>query len=213
MKLLVGARASPLSKAQVKEVHRLIHTYHPHIIFEPLFVNTTGDIDKHTSLRDLGKTDFFTRELDDMLINGKFRIAVHSAKDLPEPIPEGLVIAALTEGLDPSDSLVLRNGETLKDGAIVATSSERREAAVRQIRSNVTFVDIRGTIGERLDKLKTNEVDGVVIAEAALIRLGMITLNRIKLPGETVPFQGQLAILVRKNDVEMIKLFSCLDCR
>jgi len=214
--LIVGARRSPLSQAQLREVESALLKYHPRIVFNGLLVDTIGDKDLTTSLRGLDKTDFFTKEIDQLLLSSACRIAIHSAKDLPDPIRNGIKVVALTAGIDPSDSLVLRSGEVFENlpcGAIIATSSERREAAVRQLRSGFVFQDIRGTIGHRLDKLYQGLVDGVVVAEAALIRLGMTHLNRFRLPGETVKHQGQLAIMARDNDQEMLDLFACLDSR
>jgi hydroxymethylbilane synthase len=187
-----------------------IASFFPDVVFEMLWMKTTGDLDQETSLRTLDKTDFFTRELDAALLNKDARIAIHSAKDLPEPMPEGLEVIAITEGVDPRDSLVLREGEAIESlptNAIIATSSARREEAVRKLREDVRFIDIRGPIGERLKNLE-REVDGVVIAEAALIRLKLTHLNRVFLPGETVPMQGRLAVVARKDDEEMQQLFS-----
>ena len=208
MKITVGARDSKLSKKQLEEVLAEIQAYSPQIKFEPVFLKTIGDKDRSTSLRALNKTDFFTKEIDELQLSHGCRISIHSAKDLPDPLPRGLVIAALTKGLDSSDSLVLRNGDSLQEGSIVATSSERREEAAVALHEGLQFVDIRGTIDERLFKLDTKEVDGVIIAEAALIRLNLTHLNRIKLPGSTTPMQGRLAILVREDDHEMLHLFS-----
>jgi hydroxymethylbilane synthase len=216
MIISVAGRSSRLSQAQIQEVWKNLKIHHPHVHFVPHLVNTTGDNDQKTSLRSLRKTDFFTKEVDQLLLSEKCRIAIHSAKDLPENLPEGLKIIALTIGLDPSDSLVMLPGfsiHTLPSNALIATSSERREEAVKQLRSDVRFTDIRGTISQRLEKLNSGEAHGVVIAEAALIRLELTHLNRITLPGPTVPFQGQLAILARCNDAEMQQLFNCLDCR
>jgi len=214
--IIVGARSSPLSKTQVSEVLEHLRVFHPHVKFEPHFTLSTGDQDKKTSLRSMGKTDFFTKEIDHLLLNGKCRIGIHSAKDLPEPLPLGLKLIALTEGVDSSDVLVLRQKDTLsllQPEALIATSSQRREEAVKQLRHDFTFCDLRGTISERLDLLEQGKADGVVVAEAALIRLGLTHLNRIKIPGDTVPFQGKLAILSRDNDEEMETLFHCLDTR
>lgn len=214
--IITAARKSPLSQAQFAEVQRELAIYHPQILLHPYFVETTGDIDKRTSLRGLRKTDFFTKEIDNLLLEGKCLAAIHSAKDLPEPMPSGLAIAALTKGVDASDALVLRPGESLASlpsGARIATSSERREAAVSSLRQDLCYIDLRGTIGDRLAKLESGEADGVVVAEAALIRLGLTHLNRIALPGETTPLQGQLAIVVRANDSFLLELFKCLDSR
>lgn len=216
MKILSGARPSPLSLAQVREVQQLLSKHRPHITIEPLVIETIGDRDQKTSLRSLEKTDFFTRDIDQSLLRGDCRIAIHSAKDLPEPLPAGLQLAALTEGVDSSDSLVFRPGEhlaSLPPGAVIATSSERRESAVLALRPNLSFIDVRGTIHQRLALLDHNRADGVVIAEAALIRLGLTHLPRITLPGETVPLQGRLAILSRQGDEEMEEIFSCMDAR
>lgn len=212
----VGARSSNLSKVQVKEVFELLNQHHPSIAFDPIYMQTKGDKDRQTSLRTLEKTDFFTKEIDQLLSQGKCRIAVHSAKDLPDPISPDLAIAAITMGIDSGDMLVIRAGETLSSlpsGATIATSSIRREEAVKQLRKDFTFCDLRGTIEERIALLNEDKVDGVVIAEAALIRLGMTHLNRFRLPGETTANQGKLAILCRKDDKEMLELFRCLDSR
>jgi hydroxymethylbilane synthase len=206
--ITVAARGSQLSRRQVEEVYTALKKIYPHILFKVVYVVTTGDRDKITSLRNLERTDFFTREIDQMLLNKECRIAIHSAKDLPHPLPQGLFLAALTRGVDPADSLVLREQESLPSHGIVATSSERREACVRQLFPQVHFVDIRGTIEERLAKLDSREVDGVVIAEAALIRLGWTHRHRICLPGETALHQGRLAIVAREEDEEMRQLFS-----
>jgi len=203
-----GARSSPLSRAQFEEVARKVA-----IPLEPVWVDTTGDLDQKTSLRILEKTDFFTRELDQLLLAGNIQIAIHSAKDLPEPLPQGLALIALTRGVDSRDSLVLRAGETLHSlpsGARIATSSPRREEAVKKLRSDLTFLDLRGPIHIRLTKLETREADGIVVAEAALIRLRLTHLNRLFLPGETTPNQGRLAIVARAEDSAMRALFAPL---
>lgn len=214
--ILVGARSSALSQIQIKEVLSSLHVFHPNVIFEPILVQTTGDRDHSISLRHLGNTDFFTKEIDTLVLRGACDIGIHSAKDLPDPLPEGLQVIALTKGLDPSDVLVLRHGEsldTLPSDAVIATSSERREAAVKGLRKDLRFIDLRGTIEQRLEKLNRNEADGVVVAEAALIRLGLTHLNRIRIPGETAENQGRLAIVARKGDSNTSDLFKCLDSR
>lgn len=216
MNISVAARGSPLSQAQLSEVQAEISKQYPEIVFFPLLLDSLGDKDLKTSLRTLGKTDFFTREIDEAILCGKCRIAIHSAKDLPEQIPEGLEIIAITKGVDASDSLVLRDGEslhTLAPKASIAASSLRREEVIKSLRADLTIVDIRGNIGQRIEKLTTKQVDGVVVAEAALIRLKLTHLNRITLPGETTPLQGQLAIVARAKDTEMKSIFSLIDSR
>lgn len=214
--LTVGARDSKLSRAQVHEVLESLQKFHSQISFSPIWIKTTGDIDLVTSLRHLDKTDFFTREIDDLLLSRACRLGIHSAKDLPEPLPYGLEIVALTEGVDPSDCLVLALGmnlSTLPPGARIGTSSLRREQTILALRADLRCVDIRGNIEKRLDLLQQGKVDGLVVAEAALIRLGLTHLNRIKLPGQTAPLQGKLAVIARTADEEMRTLFACLDTR
>ena len=192
----LALRSSPLSRAQLREID---------LECQPLFVETRGDRDKKSSLRPLEKTDFFTREIDQMVLSGEARLALHSAKDLPDPLPKGLHLAALTKGQDPSDSLVAKK---LFPHMRIGTSSLRREEACRKLCPTATFVDIRGTIEERL----ALDLDGVVIAEAALLRLGL-NPNRYTLPGKTAPLQGQLAIVTREDDYEMRLYVAHLDSR
>lgn len=205
----VGARDSKLSQVQVEEVLTELKQFHPHVKFSPFWVKTTGDKDLKTSLRSLDKTDFFTKELDQMLLEGKIRIAIHSAKDLPEPLPVGLSVVAITKGVDPSDSLVFHE---LPQGAKIGCSSERREKVLLHLRPDFRCVDIRGNIEQRLSLLDQGIVDGVVLAEAALIRLGLTHRRRIQLPGQAAPLQGKLAVVARTDDSEMMELFSCLSC-
>ncbi len=214
--LKVAARTSALSRAQAKEVLAELQVFSPGIEFEETFLKTTGDVDQKTSLRSLEKTDFFTKEIDAMILNKTCGIAIHSAKDLPDPLPEGLELIALTKGLDPSDSLVLKKGtslSSLKPGALIATSSLRREAAVLQLRPDFKFRDLRGTIQQRIHLLENGEADGVVVAEAALIRLDLTHLNRVRIPGDTVPLQGKIAIIARSDNKEMKALFKFIDSR
>jgi len=205
--LEIGARSSKLSQAQVWEVHRELIQHHPGIEFKPIWIATTGDQDKKTSLRDLEKSDFFTREIDQLQLQGRFRISIHSAKDLPDPLVPGLKIVALTKGIDSSDVLVYN---ALPEQAVIGTSSHRREQNLLRWRPDLRCVDIRGTIDERLALIDAGQVDGVVIAEAALIRLGLTHLQRIFLNGETAALQGRLAVIARESDHEMEDLFSCI---
>ena len=207
--ITIGARGSWLSQAQVWEVHRELLLHHPQIQFKPTWITTTGDKDKKTSLRDLNKTDFFTREVDQMQLQGQFRISIHSAKDLPDPLAPGLKLIALTKGVDPSDVLVY-NQDPLPDTAIIGTSSHRREQNLLEWKPGLRCVDIRGTIEERLAQLDDGKIDGIVMAEAALIRLGLTHRRRMPIHGETAPLQGRLAVIARASDDEMEELFKCL---
>lgn len=209
----VGARSSALSKAQVDEVAREISAFYPSLQLLPMWIETEGDRDKKTPLWQVNKPDFFTKEIDQRLLNGECRIALHSAKDLPSPLPEGLTCVALTQGLTPKDSLVMAPGytlETLPPNPKIGSSSKRREAAIRSLRPDALVVDIRGTIDERLQLLEKRVVDAVVIAEAALIRLNLVQINRLILNHETEKLQGRLAIIARADDVEMKTVFSSI---
>ncbi len=210
MKIKTGARSSPLSRTQFEEVRALMPA---RLVLEPVWVSSPGDRDRTISLRNLDRTDFFTRDLDKMLLLKTIRLAIHSAKDLPDPLPDGLALALVTKGIDPRDSLVFREGDslsTLPSGAVIATSSSRREEVVKQLRGDLVFIDLRGSIEERLAKL-TDGADGVVVAEAAIIRLKLTHLNRVSLPGETAPGQGKLALVTLASDRELIQcLESCI---
>jgi hydroxymethylbilane synthase len=210
------ARGSQLSRAQVQEVLLELKNFYPDITFDSLFINTLGDKDKITSLRTLDKTDFFTREIDEWQREKRGFVAIHSAKDLPDPLPSHLMIAAIARGVDSSDSIVFRAHETLESlpkGAKIATSSIHREQRVQALRQDCSFVDIRGTIEERLLQLEQCTIDALVVAEAALIRLQLTHLHRMKLPGETAVGQGQLALVVRKEDYALQELLKPLDVR
>lgn len=207
-KIKVGARASNLSKAQVKEVFCELLSYVPHLQFEVEYIITKGDKDKKTSLKGLEKTNFFTQELDNLLLKGVIRVAIHSAKDLPEPLLPGLKVIAITRGLTNSDCIVYNE---LKDMPRIGTSSNRREESIKKWRHDALVVDIRGTIEERLDLLSQGIVDGVVVAKCALIRLGLDHLKQIPLEENVAPLQGKLAIVARSDDDEVLKLFSPID--
>ncbi len=206
----VGARGSRLSKAQVDEVYQELISHHPHVKFEPTWITTnTGDQDKTTSLRHLEKTNFFTDDIDRRQLAGEFRISIHSAKDLPDPIDPGLEIIAITQGVDSSDSLVVREFP-IPFGARIGTSSLRRETFLKTWRPDLICVDVRGTIDERLQLLDNGTIDGIVMAEAALIRLQLTYRPRLHLDTATCALQGRLAIIARKDDVEMKNLFKVL---
>lgn len=215
----IGARSSPLSLAQVEELLAGLRIYYPRISFKTHLMQTVGDLDQTTSLRLLGKSDFFTRDIDTWILEGTSsqdscgRVGIHSAKDLSEPLRDGLSLFCMTKSIHPGDSLVISSNETLKSlpkGAKIATSSIRREELVKELRDDFQFCDVRGTIEKRLELLQTGAVKGVVIAEAALIRLGLTHLNRIPLPGVGVDGQGQLAVVGRSFDNRTKTLFSIM---
>lgn len=207
----VGARSSPLSLRQVTEVLEEMRQIYPFLQFTTVSVTTFGDIDLISSLRSLGKTDFFTREIDEMLLKGHCRVAIHSAKDLPEPMPQGLSIVAITQGRSPFDVLVLKKGhdiDVLPKEPKIGSSSLRRDESVKRMLKDAICFDIRGTIETRLASLDEGKYDGIVLALAALIRLGIKEYPYVILPGEYHPMQGRLAVVARENDDEMRRLFA-----
>ena len=246
----VGTRTSPLALKQVEEVLVMLRRFYPGMRSEVIGIDTYGDKDKVTPVSDIEGTDFFTREIDEALlkneidpstslrVNGErsrtIDFAVHSAKDLPDELRDGLVISALTECLDPYDALVSKSGLTLDrllEGARIGTSSLRRKAQLKAYRKDFEIVDVRGNIEERLRLLDDNHpsrtvgngfkpfptqlnLDAIVIAACGLIRLGLSHRITQKIPLEILrphPLQGSLAIVARATDLELIKLLSVLN--
>ncbi len=175
------------------------------IIFEPVFVKTYGDIDKKRSLKNLPKDDFFTREVEQLHFKGSVDLSIHSLKDLPERLQEGLVLVAVTKGIDSRDALVFSKNLDIETPFIVGTSSKSREKNVLKIFPKAVCKDIRGTIEERIEQMDFGFYNGVVIAEAAILRLGLLDLKRIYLKGATAKGQGQLAIVARADDLNIKK--------
>lgn len=209
-----AARSSPLSIRQVLEVEDELKKYHPSVCISSTLISSRGDLDLKTSLLHLEKTDFFTKEVDALVKLGVCDVAIHSAKDLPEPLDEELEIYALTKGVDPLDVLVLRKTETLenlKEGALIGSSSLRRVSAISNLRKDFIAKDIRGTIERRIELLELGEYDGVIVAKAALIRLNLLHLNFIELNIEVSTLQGRLAVIGKKNNLELKTIFSTID--
>jgi hydroxymethylbilane synthase len=212
----IAARDSLLSRVQVQEVFVELQRFFPDLHFETFFMKTTGDLNLQTSLLGLEKTDFFTQELDSAVLTHKCDVAIHSAKDLPQPLPIGLKIYAITQGVDPSDVLVLREGETLSTlprQAKIGTSSLRRIETVKALLKECKPIDIRGAVEQRLALLLNGEVDAVVVAEAALIRLKLTHLNRYILQGEVSAMQGRLAVVGRENNPLLDHMFQSIHSR
>jgi hydroxymethylbilane synthase len=208
MWITVGARNSRLSKMQVIELFGAVTKVDPAIRFNPLYMDTVGDRDLKTSLNAMDKTDFFTKDIEKQQIRGKCRISVHSAKDLPEKLTDGLEVVAITKGVSGRDVLLYRG-----DPKRIGTSSDRREEAVKMLFPNAECASIRGPVDDRIAQWNRGDYDGIVVAEAALIRLGLMHLQRTCLPGEASPLQGKLAVVGWRGDKEMQTLFSEVDTR
>lgn len=211
MKIIAGARASNLSRAQVSEIFELVKRLNHEIVFETHFFSTWGDRDQKTSLRLMEKNDFFTRDLDEALLQKTIDIAIHSAKDLPEPLPKGLEIIALTKSIDSSDVIVLKKGlDSLPKAPHIGSSSKRRDAMVLKKWPKASCVDLRGSIEKRLKRLDKSSLDGVVMANIALLRL-KIQRETLPLEGETPPLQGSLAVLALEGRAELKNIFHKLN--
>ncbi|HLD88379.1 MAG TPA: uroporphyrinogen-III C-methyltransferase [Candidatus Omnitrophota bacterium] len=211
----IGSRSSRLALAQVEEILRLVGAYgHTPLQYELITFKTQGDKDKTTPLTRQPGDDFFTDTLDQALLEGSIDIAVHSAKDLPQHIPVGLEIFALTKTLDDRDAWVGPCAFTdLPKGAKVGTSSVLRQKQIKELRPDVDVVDIRGTIEERMELVKQGKVDGIVVAACALKRLGLEKKIKDIFPWEGMALQGQLAVVGRAKDTALRNLFKVLDVR
>lgn len=218
-KYRIGTRKTSLALKQVEEVICGLKKFYPSIETEIAGIETYGDKDKVTPISDIEGTDFFTREIDDLLLKGEIDFSVHSAKDLPDSLREGLVIAAITAPVDPYDVLVSKSGLTLDKlpiGAKVGTSSMRRKTQLKKYRNDFTIVDIRGNIEERLYRLDNSDLDAIVIAGAGLERMGLENRITQRIPFEILrphPLQGALAIIVREHDSNLRKMLAVMDAR
>ncbi len=196
-KIRIISRQSRLALLQVEELVKEAGITD----YELIKTTSYGDRHKEVSLMDEGLAqDFFTRELDEALLEGRADIAVHSAKDLPNPLPDGIELLALTEGKDPSDSLVAHDGltlATLPEGSKVGTSSVQRKEELLKVRPDLVVVPIRGTIEERIAQVDDGSVDALIVATCALDRLGLSHRATERLPFKTHPLQGKLAVTGR----------------
>lgn len=212
----VGVRSSPLSLAQTEEVLSPLRARFPDRLFEVTTISTHGDRDKQSPLLSLGRGTF-VKEIEVALLSGEIDLAVHSAKDVPAEIPDGLVLAGTVPRQDPRDSLVDRWGlplDELPAGARIGTSSPRRTGQLKARRPDVEVVPIRGNVGTRLDKARGPDYDGVLLAAAGLARLGRQDEVSEYLPIEVCTpdvGQGTLAVEVRADDDELFEMLDQID--
>ncbi len=200
MKLRIGTRRSQLALAQAEEVRRRLAEAGLESELVPMV--TSGDRGAPVEGSKAGLKGLFVAEIVRALRDGAVHLAVHSAKDLPAEEEQDLVIAAVPERASPLDVLVTRDGE-LRSGAIVGTSSLRRQAQIRRWRNDVVLRDLRGNVDTRLSKLDAGEVDAVVIAAAGLLRLGIVPEHAAPMSvAEMIPAPGQgcLALQARSDD-------------
>ena len=197
-KIRVIARGSRLSRLQVEEVFKNF----PELAYEIKYLESYGDKNQQISLLNgEAPADIFTRELDDAIRQGNADIAIHSAKDLPYPLPEDIEVIALFPAFDTTDSLVSRDHRKLAElpaGSIIGTSSPLRKKGLNELRPDLTIKGIRGCIEERVQQVKDGKYDAAIVATCALKRLGMEDEIAEVLPFPTHPLQGFLAITGKK---------------
>ena len=198
-KIRVIARGSRLSRLQVEEVFKNF----PELAYEIKYLESYGDKNQQISLLNgEAPADIFTRELDNAIRQGDADIAIHSAKDLPYPLPEDIEVIALFPAFDTTDSLVSRDHKKLAElpaGSIIGTSSPLRKKGLNELRPDLTIKGIRGCIEERVQQVKDGKYDAAIVATCALKRLGMEDEIAEVLPFPTHPLQGFLAITALKG--------------
>lgn len=215
----IGSRKSQLALIQTYWVQEQLQKAFPDRMFEVQTMSTHGDKILDVALAKIGDKGLFTKELEVSMLSGETDFAVHSLKDLPTRLPEGLVLGCVTEREDPADALVVheryrdRQIDTLPEGAVIGTSSLRRLAQLRHHYPHLTFKDVRGNLNTRLQKLDAGEYDALILAVAGLQRLGMGDRIQQNLPPEVslhAVGQGALGIECRANDSEILSLLTAL---
>jgi len=219
--LVIGSRGSKLALWQANQARQRLIDLNPHVDVRVEIIKTTGDV-KNDPLSVIGGKGVFTKELEDALIDGRIDMAVHSLKDLPTVLPEGLSISAICEREDPRDALVLRTGfevehaslAGLAAGAVVGTSSPRRLSQLKALRGDVVVTDLRGNVDTRIRKLDEGQYDAVILATAGLVRLGLQDRINARISvAEMLPAvgQGAVAIETRSDDELTIEATRKLD--
>ena len=218
MRLRLGTRGSLLASTQSRWVaSRLEETRGLKVELE--VIRTSGDVRQDRPLSEIGGKGLFTKELDLALLDGKIDLAVHSLKDLPTCLPEGVSIGAISEREDPRDVLIGPPGtpvtlDSLAEGARVGSSSLRRAALLKATRPDIKIQDIRGNLDTRIRKLGRGEVDAIVVAAAGVRRLGWSDrVSEYLDPGSWLPAPGQgaLGIVVRTEELNQVPWLRSLD--
>ncbi|MEM6255184.1 MAG: hydroxymethylbilane synthase [Cyanobacteria bacterium P01_D01_bin.156] len=216
----IGSRKSQLALVQTHWVQGELQKRFPEINFEVKTMESKGDKILDISLSKIGDKGLFTQELEDDMLNGSIDFAVHSLKDLPTRLPEGLMLGCVTEREDPADALVVHEkhaGKTLDqlpDGAIIGTSSLRRLAQLRHHFPSFQFKDIRGNLNTRLRKLDEGQYDAIILAVAGLKRLDMGDRIQQVVPAEIslhAVGQGALGIECRSGDSDILAVIKTLE--
>ena len=206
--LIIGSRGSRLALWQAEQAKARLLELNPGLLGEIEIIKTTGDV-KSDPLSVIGGKGVFTKELEEALLDKRIDVAVHSLKDLPTIVPEGLTIGAICEREDPRDALVLRKYaeigslRELPVGAVVGTSSQRRLSQLKALRDDLVVKDLRGNVDTRVRKLDEGQYDALILASAGLIRLGLKErISAAVSMSEILPAvgQGAIAIETRADD-------------
>jgi hydroxymethylbilane synthase len=204
--LKIGTRGSQLALFQANWVKDQVSYAHPDLKVTLIKIKTTGDKIQDVPLAKIGGKGLFVKEIEESLLQKRIDLAVHSIKDVPTEFPEGLHLSVITKREDPRDVFISREGRTLKDlpqGAKIGTSSLRRQAQLLHFRNDFELVPLRGNLDTRLRKLKTMNLDGIVLALAGVKRLGLEeTITEIISTDISLPAigQGALGIETRMDD-------------
>ncbi|MGD1703444.1 hydroxymethylbilane synthase [Dapis sp. BLCC M229] len=216
----IGSRKSQLALVQTYWVQEELQKHFPDITFEVETMSTQGDKILDVPLAKIGDKGLFTKELEVGMLEKKTDLAVHSLKDLPTNLPEGLMLGCVTERENPADALVVHEKfkdkqlETLPEGAVIGTSSLRRLAQLRHHYPHLEFKDVRGNLNTRLAKLDAGEYDAIILAFAGLHRLGMGDRIHQVIPPEVslhAVGQGALGIECRAGDTDILDLLKSLE--
>lgn len=210
--LKIISRSSKLAVIQTEE----ITSSFANISYELKTFSSFGDKRKDISLLENPPEDIFTRELDEKILSGEADLAIHSAKDLPFPLANGLSIIALTQAFDETDALISKENlslAALPASARVGTSSPIRRQELLAYRPDLKVVSIRGTIEERIAQVDEGHIDALIVASCALKRLGLFHRAAEILPFKTHPLQGSLAVVARNDRRDLQKMFAEIDAR
>jgi hydroxymethylbilane synthase len=210
----IGTRGSKLALWQARHVESLIQEKFPNLNITLVPITTTGDKVLDVSLSEIGNKSLFLKEIEDELLAGRIDLAVHSMKDVPAEMLQGLVIASVLKRENPLDAFIskkYKSFETMPAGSRVATSSLRRVAQLKSRRSDLLYQPMRGNVDTRLRKLEEGECDAIILAAAGLIRLGLknsITQYLDILPAVA---QGAIGLEIREGDNEIAKIAEALN--
>jgi len=216
----IASRKSQLALVQTHWVQGELQKHFPDITFEVQTMSTQGDNILDVALAKIGDKGLFTKELELGMLDHSSDIAVHSLKDLPTRLPEGLMLGCVSEREDPADALVVHENhkdqqlETLPPGAIIGTSSLRRLAQLKYHYPHLQFKDIRGNLNTRLQKLDNGEYDAIILAVAGLVRLGMSDrIHQVIAPEISLHAvgQGALGIECREGDSDILDIIKVLE--